>query len=731
MARRRRKIIFRKYGQSYHLQIKSADDLLNVLELDEAHWIATGAPIQSFNCDKTFLTLVDTDNNQRIMCYEVKNAIRWLFQVLKNTQGITEKSDVLAIEAINAEDDEGAKIYKAANKIIERVGSFDNKNAISLKQVRELKSAIESLSVSEIGVVLAKSADDEALRQFISDVITVTGGTEHPSGERGITQRQLDDFISYAKAWLEWTELGKIPEGKSTTQIMPFGIRTERAYHIFKKLCNKIDEYFIQCQIVFVNPETRQKFMLTPSFLNNEEINNTRQLYKILEKAPLAEPNTEQKLKFDDKLNPYYKKDLSELVELVLKSISNGENVTELSFDDWNKIKQMFVAYEDWLASKPEISMAELGEDRLREYLKPEYYQRVSQLITERKETTIVLENIRLTEKAILYQAYLLDFANNFVSFPYLYDINKRAMFEMGTLIMDGRKFMFSIKVDNIDEHSKVASQSNIFVLYLDILIPDNNHKYQIAVPVTSGDKGNLSVGKRGVFQDVLGREFDAIIIRIVENPISIREALFSPFNRAAKMITGKIESITASAEKKLDTATEKLTSTIESAVTSSGNVPARSQVSASGGLLTGGILMGGGVAIAAIGTAATYAIKTLINIGPYKLALGFIGLILIVAIPVSILAMLKLRRRDLSVVLEGAGWAINSPMRLTFRQGKFFTQRPQYPKGAKGIYWLRKLILAILILVVLGVIAGRYYFRLRPMSFYFDNKPVTTNKSS
>ena len=48
--------------------------------------------------------------------------------------------------------------------------------------------------------------------------------------------------------------------------------------------------------------------------------------------------------------------------------------------------------------------------------------------------------------------------------------------------------------------------------------------------------------------------------------------------------------------------------------------------------------------------------------------------------LPTAIVAILKLRRRDLSAILEGSGWAINARMRLTFKQAHVFTCRPLLP---------------------------------------------------
>ena len=78
---------------------------------------------------------------------------------------------------------------------------------------------------------------------------------------------------------------------------------------------------------------------------------------------------------------------------------------------------------------------------------------------------------------------------------------------------------------------------------------------FQIATPVTSGGKGNIAVGKRGILEHVDGRQYDARVVQVIENPISMAEALWSPFQRLGSMFTGKIESITTAAEQQFDTA--------------------------------------------------------------------------------------------------------------------------------------------------------------------------------
>ena len=145
---------------------------------------------------------------------------------------------------------------------------------------------------------------------------------------------------------------------------------------------------------------------------------------------------------------------------------------------------------------------------------------------------------------------------------------------------MDGRYFHFSVLVKDRSTHSTLAKTSNMFILYAEIVTTDESARYEVAVPVTSGGKGNLCLGKRGIFRDTSGQEFDARIVQIIENPISIIEAMVSPFKRLARLLTGKIESLTSAAEKRLD-------STAATALQASA-------AKSSSGLMAGGLLMGG-----------------------------------------------------------------------------------------------------------------------------------------
>jgi len=683
----------RSYARRHQFLIDSAESLAWAVELDPAHWVATNAPVAGINCDRTFLELLDQDGSGRITCRELTVAARWTLAVLSDRSGIDRGSDVLVLSAINSETSVGASILRAAEKILARAGR-GAAASLTLQEVRRVKAQAEAMPVSEAGIVLPTAAEKDDIRRFISDVIAVTGGAEHPSGQPGLGAAQLEAFAAAAQAVLDWRQAGRIPNGADKTDIMPLGENTDRAWSALCAVRGKIDQYFAQCEAVALDERFTQRMGWTDDELAGLDFDDPAVIEQVLREAPLAKASAERVLVMDEHVNPYYLEDLAAFRRFVVEPVlAHGDS--SLTAAQWQRIKAFFAAHQAWLESKPQTPAVDMDDGKLREYLKPQYAEAVRALVAESAKAALELDNVRLVEKLILYQANLIDLANNFITFPHLYDPARRAMFEMGSLVMDGRRFNFAVRIRDRAEHRALAESSNMYVMYVEVC-PPSGEKYEVAVPVTAGSKGNLCVGKRGVFYDVAGLECDARVAEIIENPISLREAMVAPFKRLGRLVTGKIESLTAKAEKKLD-------ATVSLAAPAG---PAQApQPRPATGLAAGGMLMGAGVAVAALGSATAYIAKTIAQFGSMTILLALLSAAALVALPTSIVAFLKLRRRDLSAILEGAGWGINAPMRLTRAQRNYFTQRPKYPSQARvrRRTWLALTLLVIIVALTVG----------------------------
>ena len=259
---------FKRIGRSYHMQIETAEDLANVLDLDEALWVATNAPLSTIHCDPTFLSLLDADQTGRITCREIKQAVRWLLEVLRDHGGIAKPSRALLLSAINTESDEGQIIHKAAQKILARKGKADT-GVISLHEVRKIKTDIQAQPVSEAGVVLPQAAENPEIQQFIRDIVDTTGGILHPAGLAGIDAGKLERFRHESRQYLDWLQRGKLPNKRAKTDIMPLGEKTHQTYEVLESVRSKLDQYFAQCEALVLDEQFARQMGWTEAELAN------------------------------------------------------------------------------------------------------------------------------------------------------------------------------------------------------------------------------------------------------------------------------------------------------------------------------------------------------------------------------------------------------------------------------------------------------------------------------
>lgn len=689
-----RRMRFDRFGRAYHLRIQSAEDLRFAAELDPALWTATAAPISTLRCDETFLRLVDSDGNGLILHHELRDAIRWALRLLKDPSGLDRCDETLTLDSVNTNDEEGRVIVESAREMLRIVGRWDAA-AISLQEVRSVKSTVTARPVSEAGVVLPQATEDAALGAFIRDILATVGGVPHPSGAQGVDVAKLDEFLRTARAFLEWRARGTVPPDGASTGVMPLGPATPSAFAALTALEEKLEQYFAQCELLVLDSAFSTRVGWKGPLLEEADLSNATAIDSVLRKAPLAPPRPDSILDFDGPMNPAWRESVRRFRSQVVQPIL-GE-VTTFDRAQWQSVKEQFQEYRKWLAAKPQAPVDSIGEEKLRQYVEGPLPDALRALAATGASTAFVLKNIRQVEKLVLYQRWLMALANNFVSFPDLYHQAKQAMFERGALVIDGRWLRFSVLVEDRATHSLVAKAGNMFLIYVETSRPGVEKPLTLALPVTSGTRGNLSVGKRGVFVDVQGRQWDARVVQVIENPVSLVEALVSPFKRLGAFVGGKIESLTTTAEQKMEQ--------VVGGVVSGQPPPAP----AAG---RGNMLMGIGFTVAALGSAFAFITKQLSSIEhAWKIGVGVGAAILAITLPTTIVAVMKLRRRDLSAILEGCGWAVNTRMRLTGSLGRFFTRRPPFPKGAQGTPWRRRLIGVIIAVLIGALVAALAYW--------------------
>jgi hypothetical protein len=346
-----------------------------------------------------------------------------------------------------------------------------------------------------------------------------------------------------------------------------------------------------------------------------------------------------------------------------------------------------------WSRRAVEHKVLALGEERVRA-ITAAHLKALDQLCIDDLALNETLARVGDLERLILNQRWLLTFANNFVAMPDLYAATGKALFEQGTLIMAGREFKLSVLVTDRAAHALMAGESSMFILYCQILGASGG-PLEVAVPVTSGTSRNLFVGKRGIFRGLDGNEYDAVVTQIVTQPVSLFEAIYMPFVRIGRFISSRIEQWSKGAggdfDKKLSETADQAKQAVASASASPSVRPADGKPAAATATATAGapggqfgqILMGGGIAFAAIGSAFAFILSQVSALTPMQWVWGVLGLLAILALPSAAFAYIKIYNRNLAVLLEASGWAMNDRLRLTMQLGLLLTRRPARPPGS------------------------------------------------
>lgn len=663
-----RRFRFERFGRTNHLRIDTFEDLEAVLELDEAHWVATTAPTATINCDPVFLDMMDTDQDGRLRAEEVKSAIRFLFENLADRSGIVPGNTRLRLDTINTASETGERIHASAAKILNRTGNADAH--ITLEQVRAIKAEVQQGGLDEAGVVLPEAAGDERMRRFIADIIATVGGRPHPAGTEGIDEECLNRFLEQCRQYLDWRQQALSAEGETVSEILPLGEATHEAWELFRALEDKIVQFFLLCSIQRLDPDFLAQALSPQERSAAVDLLDLSAAEAYLAGAPMAPPNAEGVLDLAGNVNPYYRRELQRFADIVLNPLL-GRGLRQLDQTAWQTIRERFQPYREWMEAKPEVAVDQIDTEDVRRYVEdPFFTDTAAELIEKSHRTAFVLDNIRELERLILYQAHILAFVNSFVSFPQLYDPNGRALFEMGTLVMDGRHFTLAVKVLNRDDHVESSIASKIFVMYVEVYGKKQEKLYEVALPVTSGSRGNIRPNKWGIFNDIDGHEWHARVVQIIENPISLTEAIAHPFVRVARAFMSRLEKVSVETEKKLGLGVLK----------DVGKKSGTDTKQRGGDISPAGLLAGGGVALAAMGSSVAFITQTVANLSPNIILGAVLAVILIMVVPASISAFYKLSERDLSAILEGSGWGVNARMKLTRRQAYTFTHRPPYP---------------------------------------------------
>jgi hypothetical protein len=245
----------------------------------------------------------------------------------------------------------------------------------------------------------------------------------------------------------------------------------------------------------------------------------------------------------------------------------------------------------------------------------------------------------------------------------------------------------------------------------------------KIVACFTQGDSEYLMPGRNGIFYDRQGRDWDATITKIIENPISLRQAFWSPYRRLGKAISDQAAKFAAAKDKEAQARIDQVAE--KSAATATAGKPVRPEPVDVGKMV--GIVAALGVGVGAVGTIFGAAVSGFMGLQPWwAKILAIVGMFLAISGPAVLVAWLKLRQRTLGPVLDGNGWAVNGRVAVNMPLGTVLTDRAVLPPGSsrslqdpyvdKGARRRRILawVVAIAVLVALGVTRWQHLWPFR-----------------
>ena len=689
---------FENIGGTTRVKITTGEDLKHLGELDPKMWTVLSCPVHGLEIDEKSLTYMDLDSDDKVRISDVVGTSKWLTGVLKDSDLILEGKDYIDIESFNQDDEAGAKLYAAAKQILTNLGKEGE--VLTLADTIDSAAIFAKTRFNGDGVITESSAEDSKDQAAVSAIVSCTGGTLDRSGVMGTNAAQVEEFYNALSDYVAWND---------AAVEAPFGDKTDLAIELYNALNAKVKDFFVRSRLAAFSPDSVGSLDVQTSLIQAISADNLTTKTSDIASYPLARVTGKAEIDLTQSVNPAWASQFEELMSLVI-----DPQTKTLTEEVWDEIGSRFAAYSAWMNAKKGTSVEALGLETVKSFLADDRKASLLDLIAQDLALSEEASNIDMVNRFLHIFRDFYKLIRNYVTFHDFYDKDPEtlAIFQSGVLLIDQRACHFCMKVTDMAKHNVMAPSTGMYLIYCDCSTKLSPAKIQIVAAVTVGEVGDLMVGKNAVYYDNNGVEWDAVVTKIIDNPISIAQAFWSPYRRMATVIENLISKNAAEKDAKmLKDATEKINTT-SSAVTSSGADPAKQPSPAASFDIAkfAGIFAAIGMAFGMIGTALSGLVDSLSGMG-WKLILVFIGIILAISGPAMVMAWLKLRRRNIAPLLNANGWAINASSKISILFGETLTDIAKYPKlklkdpyARKGLAPWVKWVISLLSLAVLVV---------------------------
>lgn len=655
---------FFRSGGFDQVALDSGADLQHLAELDPKLWTVLNCPIKGLEFDARTAALLDVDGDGQIRIPEVLAAVRWACDRVVDAD-IFFAEPGLPLSAIADHDEEGAGIREAAELVLRYMGKSPE-DALQVSDFSDMTRLFSPENFNGDGVIVPNLTTDPNLQQLLEEIIDTQGGLPDRSGVNGVTAETLSAFYTAVKSVLEWNANG------SNENLLPLGENTSEAVAVFESVQSKIDDYFVRCKLAAFDARAAEP--LNPAVTVYAEI-STRAIGSgdsELAALPLAAVEAGKALPLTEGINPAWAAAIKKFRSDVLVPLLGEKD--ELTASDWSEVKSRLSAWRDWQAARPDTAVHKLGLERLQAIAGGNEHEQLLELIQKDLSAKNFANKLDAVEKLVRFQRDLLTLLNNFVTLSDFYRGKKKAIFQAGTLYLDQRSCELVMKVTDMARHTAMAPFSGCYLVYC-TCDRQGEAPIEIMAALTGGDVDELMVpGRNGVFYDRQGRDWRATVTKVIQQPVSLRQAFWSPYKRVAAFIETQLQNFAASRDKDIE---EKTTSGVS-------NVAAVKEAPTSFDIAKfAGIFAAFGLAVGAIGTSLAAIVAGLFALAWWQIPLVLVAVLALISGPSVLMAYLTLRRRNLGPLLDANGWAVNTRAMINVPFGASLTGLAALPAGA------------------------------------------------
>ncbi len=696
---------FFRVGGFDQVRLSSAADLAHLDQLDQKLWAALTCPVKNLEFDERTLALIDLDGDGRVRAPEILAAVQFCKDSLKSLDGMLAGKEELPLGLIDDSKPVGKAMLGLAQHILARIGK-STATVITAADIEKVQADLAKTRFNGDGVLPPATSDDPTVQQAITDIMTTCGSAKDRSGTDGITEEGAKNFFTACAEHLAWWGAGA-----ADPETWPLGEGTGAALMVLDAVRPKILDYFARCRLAEYDPRAEQALnqredqylalAATDMSITKDEIAG----------FPLAMIAPARALPLTGPVNPGWSTRLEAFRTVVVVPLAGVQST--LNEAQFAALEARFAKARAWLAAAKGTVVAGLGVTRLRALAAAAMAGRIAALFTQDKAMQAEFDAVIPLERLVHLHRDFFRLCHNFINFADFYSPDRAAIFQAGTLFVDSRACELCVKVEDAAKHAALGGLAKTYLAYCDCTRP-GGLKMTIAVAITAGDSDFLMVGRNGLFYDRKGRDWDATITKVVENPISVRQAFWSPYKKAIRFVEEMVAKRAASAD---ETANVRLSNGIteaSSAASTGAKTPPKPKIDLSIIALLGVAVSGATAVLGAV-------LQSFFGLG-YLMPLGLLGLLLAISGPSMIIAALKLRQRNLGPILDANGWAINGRVKINIPFGGSLTALPILPANAKRSLidpyaekqtpWGMYITVTLLVLVVAGLAADRY---LRP----------------